>query len=365
MAKLKPPGFTQLSAQKAWALEHYKGMENLFMPSFSPDFKSLDEDGIRHDVRHSIRHGFFSTMLSGIGLRTTEEYKQLIKIVSEEAKGKLLTGVIISQRDLASDLEMMKYAEEMGCTHLFMSPAMSLLKAKTEEEVYQVYLQRIQATQLPIVLYASFNSVNRMGASVNVFDRLANLPNVVAIKLTQPMNLAATFYVCERLSDRLLIGPVNLDFLPMLAKHYRVQWSGQWNVEAVQSPEKPYAVEFMNLLNARRFDEAMAVYKQFEPALAAFFELQAPLITRGGHPWAHMKYFQWCGGGNGGLMRDTHAPVEQVPVLDSAARKLIRDTFIKVGITPVTAPEEEFLVGKSAYARGVRAADMKETPSYR
>lgn len=335
------------------------------MPSFSPDFKSLDEEGIRHDVRHSIRHGFFSTMLSGIGLRTTEEYKQLIKTVIEEAKGKLLTGVIISQRDLEHDLEMIKYAEEIGCTHFFISLTPGLIRAKTEEEIYQAYLQHARATRLPIVLYANFNNFNKMGVSVNVFDRLADLPNVVAIKLTQPMNLATTFHMCERLSDRLLVGPVNLDFIPMLAKHYRVQWSGQWNVEAVQSPEKPYAVEFMNLLNNRRFDEAMAIYSQFETALIAFYELQAPLITRGGHPWAHMKYFQWCGGGNGGLMRDTHAPVEQVPILDDAARRLIKDTFTKVGIIPVTAPEEEFVVGKAAYARGVRSADMKETPSYR
>jgi 4-hydroxy-tetrahydrodipicolinate synthase len=354
----------KLSVQKAWALEHYKGMENLFMPSFSPDFKTLDEDGIRHDVRNSIRHGFFSIMLNPVGIRTEEENKQFIKVACEQARGKILTGVMISQRNLEADLEMIKYAEKIGSTHLFMWPVRSLLSAKTEEEGYQVYLQRIQATQLPIVLYANFNSLRKIGESVNMFDRLADLPNVVAIKLTQPMNLATALHVCERLSDRLLIGPVNLDFVPMLAKHYRVQWSGQWNVEAVQSPEKPYAVELMNLLNAGHFDEAMAVYSQLEPALIAFYELQAPLLIKGGHPWAHMKYFQWCGGGNGGLIRDTHAPVEQVPVLDAAARKLIRDTFLKVDITPVTAPEEEFLVGKAAYARGVRAADMKETPSY-
>jgi len=354
----------KLSAQKAWALDHYKGIENLFMPSFSPDFKTLDEDGIRHDVRNSIRHGFFSMLLSGVGIRTDEENKRFIRIVCDEAKGKLLTCVMISQRNLGEDMAMIKYAEEIGGTHLFMYPAQSLRNAKTAEEIYQVYLQRIQATQLPIVLYANFNNFRNIGESVNVFDRLANLPNVVAIKLTQPMNLATAFQVCERLSDRLLVGPVNLDFVPILAKHYRVQWSGQWNVEAVQSPEKPYAVEFMNLLNARHFDDAMAVYARLEPALSAFYELQAPLLIKGGHPWTHMKYFQWCGGGNGGLIRDTHAPVEQVPVLDAAARKLIRDTFLKVNITPVSAPEEEFLVGKAAYARGVRAVDMKETPSY-
>jgi 4-hydroxy-tetrahydrodipicolinate synthase len=357
-------GRKKLSIQKEWALEHYKGMENLFMPSFSPDFKSLDEDGIRHDVRNSIRHGLFSMMLSGVGIRSTDENKRFMKVVSEEAKGKILTGVIVTQRDLEADLDIIKYAEENGGTHLFIFPASGLMNAKTEEDLYRVYLERIQATKLPVVLYANFNSFNKIGASVNVFERLADLPNVVAVKLTQPMNLTTAFYVCERLSDKLLIGPVNLDFVPMLAKHYNVQWSGQWNVEAVQSPEKPYAVEFMNLLNQRHFDKAMEVYARFEPALNAFFELQAPLLKKGGHPWTHMKYFQWCGGGNGGLLRDLHAPVEQVPVLDAAARKLIRDTFIKVGISPVAAMEEEFIVGKAAYARGARAAHMKEMPSY-
>jgi 4-hydroxy-tetrahydrodipicolinate synthase len=354
----------KLSVQKAWALEHYKGMENLLMPSFSPDFKTLDEDGICHDVRNSIRHGFFSMLLSGTGIRTDEENKRFIQVVVSEAKGKLLTGIMVSQRNLEADLEIIEYAEKIGVTHLFMYPARSLLNASTKEEIYRVYLQRIQATQLPVVLYANFNSFRKVGESVNVFDRLADLPNVVAIKLTQPMNLATAFHICERLSNRLLVGPVNLDFLPILSKQYHVQWSGQWNVEAVQSPEKPYAVEFMNLLNARRFDEAMAVYGRLEPALTAFYQLQAPLLVKGGHPWVHMKYFQWCDGGNGGLLRDTQAPVDQVPVLDAAGRKLIRDTFLKVDIIPVKAPEEEFLVGKAAYARGVRAADMKETPSY-
>jgi 4-hydroxy-tetrahydrodipicolinate synthase len=355
----------KLSVQKAWALTHYKGIENLFMPSFSPDFKTLDEDGIRHDVQNSIRHGFFSLLISPIGVRTDEENKRFIKIICEEANGKILTGVMITQQNLEADLEMIAYAEKTGGTHLFMYPAPSLRSATSEEEAYRIYLERIQATKLPVVLYGNFNTYRRSGASVRLFDGLADLPNVVAVKLTQPMNMAAAFHVCERLSDRLLVGPVNLDFVPVLAKHYPVQWSGQWNVESVQSPEKPYAVELMKLLTERRFDEAMKVFGLLEPALIAFYELQAPLITNGGHPWSHMKYFQWCGGGNGGLLRDLHEPVEKVPVLDESARKLIRDTFLKVGITPVEAPEEEFIVGKAAYAKGARAGDMKKMPAYR
>lgn len=353
------------SLQKSWARENYRGMENLFMPSFSTDFKTLDEEGIRHDVRNSIRHGFFSMLLSGIGIRTEQENKQFIKIACDEAQGKILIGVMVSQRNLDEDLDIIRYAEEAGGTHLFMYPAMSLRNAKSEVEAYQIYVERIQATQLPVVLYGNFNTYRRSGSSIRIFDRLADLPNVIAVKLTQPMNMAASFQVCERLADRLLIGPVNLDFVPILAKHYRVQWSGQWNVESVQSPEKPYAVELMHELHCGRFESAMEVYGKLEPALIAFYELQAPLIVNGGHPWSHMKYFQWCGGGNGGLIRDLHEPVEKVPVLDEAARKRIKETFLKVGITPINAPDGEFVVGKAAYARGARATDMAKTPAYK
>jgi len=208
----------KLSRQKAWAVEHYKGMENLFMPSFSPDFKTLDEQGIRHDVRNSIRHGFFSMLISGIGIRTAEENKRFIKTVCDEANGKILTGVMVSQKNLEEDLDMIDYVEKTGGTHLFMYPALSLRNAKSEEEAYRIYLDRIQATKLPIVLYGNFNTYRRSGASVRIFDRLADLPNVVAIKLTQPMNMAAAFHVCERLSDRILIGPVNLDTV-VLGQH--------------------------------------------------------------------------------------------------------------------------------------------------
>ena len=368
MASPRPSGDAAAKAKsgrlKEWARENYKGIENLLIPSFSPDFKTLDEEGIRIDVRNSIRHGFFSTTCIPV-VASVEEHKQFLKVVCDEAKGKILAGGIVGEKTLEGDMEMLAFAETVGCTHLLVAPQRSL-RAKTEEELYQGYLKRITATSLPVLLYApvsqSLRPFGPSGVPLRVYARLAELPNVVGVKISQPVNLATTFQICEALGDKLLVGPVNLDFVPLLAKKYSVQWSGQWNVEAVQSPEKPYAVELMKLLNSRRFDEAMKVYAQLEPALNAFFKLQAPLILKGTHPWSHMKYHQWLGGGNGGLIRDIHNP--NVPVLDAAARALIRETFGKVGITPVAASEEEFVVGKAAYARGVRRKDMPATAYY-
>ncbi len=352
------------SRQKEWAKAHCKGMENLLIPSYTPDFKNLDEEGVRNDIRNSIRHGFFSSTCIPVGV-STKEHKRFLEIACGEANGKMLCGDIIAEKTEEGDMAMLAHAEKVGCTHLLITPNRSL-RAKTEEELYQGYLKRIRATSLPVFLYAavskSYAKFGPAGVPLNVFDRLADLPNVVGIKLSQALNLATCFQICERLSDKLLPGPVNLDYVPLLAKQYKVQWSGQWNVESVQSPEKPYAVELMKQLNAGRYDDAMKVYAQLEPALEAFYKLQAPLIMKGVHPWSHMKYFQWCTGGNGGLVRNLHG--SPVPVLDAAARKLIRDTYQSVGIVTTEAQEEEFPVGKAAYARGARAKDMTETPYY-
>jgi large subunit ribosomal protein L20 len=38
--------------------------------------------------------------------------------------------------------------------------------------------------------------------------------------------------------------------------------------------------------------------------------------------------------------------------------------LLKAGITPVDSPEEEFLVGKAAYTKGIRAAQLSKTPLY-
>jgi 4-hydroxy-tetrahydrodipicolinate synthase len=74
-----------------------------------------------------------------------------------------------------------------------------------------------------------------------------------------------------------------------------------------------------------------------------------------------MKYYQWVMGGNGGLL-----PLqgrEKVPALDAASRQQIRETCRRVGIA-ADRPDEEFIVGRAAYARGVRASDLKSKPLY-
>jgi 4-hydroxy-tetrahydrodipicolinate synthase len=243
----------------------------------------------------------------------------------------------------------------------------SNLQPQSEDEVYAHFRKIVDSTSLAILLYGSdvpaLRRFHPSGIPIGVFDRLADVPNVIGMKLTQPMSAATAYELCDRLSSRLILGPVNLDLVPVLGKNYpNVQWSGEWIVEAVQSPEKPYAVEFMDLAGRRRMNEAMKVYWRMQPLVEAIYDLQAPLLLHGSHPWAHMKYLQWCTGGNGGLL--PLKPAEYLPTLDAGGRALIRNTYKKAGIAPVERPDEEFVVGKMNYARGIRPAVLASTPIY-
>jgi len=352
------------SERKEWAREHLKGMGNALMPSFAPDFKGLDEEGIRHDVRQSIKHGFTSCTVSAVGANA-QERTRMMELVREESQGKIETAVIVGGKADEAILSLAE-AAKAGCSHALVTYPASA-NPQTEDEVYAHFRKVIDSTSMGILLYGSpENSLRRFhpsGIPLSVYDRLADHPSVIGMKLTHPMSAGTAFEICETLSDRLVMGPVNLDLLPVLAKNYKnVQWSGQWIVEAVQSPEKPYAVELMDLASKRQMTQAMKVYWQMQPLIQAIYDLQAPLLLHGSHPWAHMKYQQWCVGGNGGLLPLKAGPY--LPVLDGAARQLIRENYKKAGIAPVDRPEEEFLVGKAAYSKGVRGAGLADRPLY-
>ncbi len=119
--------------KKQWAHEHLKGMENVVMPSFTPDFQSLDEEGIRHDVRQSIRHGFCSSTVSPTGANAAQR-ERLMEVVRDESKDKILTSVIVGG-SAESAIASLAAAEKSGCTHaMVMYPGN--LQPQSEDEVY-------------------------------------------------------------------------------------------------------------------------------------------------------------------------------------------------------------------------------------
>jgi hypothetical protein len=81
------------SEKKDWAHEHLKGLGSLILPSFTPDFKSLDEEGIRLDIQHAIKQGFSSCTVSANGANA-EQAKRMWELVREESAGKIQMGAL-------------------------------------------------------------------------------------------------------------------------------------------------------------------------------------------------------------------------------------------------------------------------------
>lgn len=350
---------------KQWAREHFKGFENILMPSFTPDFSALDEEGVRRDVRRSIEHGVFSVFAVPLAL-SPQETQQYLQVVCDEAGGRIAVGLPLIAPTREAGLGLLRAAEAAGCTHVLVHPWHDL-RVETEEELYRYYREFIDATDLGVALWATdgrqFTHLHPSNVVVGVYDRLADLPNVVALKLMTTLDLPVVYELCERMHRKLLIGGVHLGIMPMLVKHYGMQWSGAWTIEALQSPEHPYVVQYLDHLVAGREAQAMQAYWHIKPAYDALFALMAPMLPKGVHPFTHLKYYQWAVGGNGGLLREAQDPNEREFPLRPQDREAIKAALRRIGIEPRT-DDQTFVVGRSAYERGVTSGDLAMRPAY-
>lgn len=335
--------------RKAWARETLIGLENAIMPSFSADMKSLDEEGIRWDVRQAIAQNFFSTMCAVETGLTTEEAKRFISIVCDEARGKILVSFTLLNNSFAESLELLAHAEVAGCSHALLGyPA--TFRPCSPDEIYDKTAMLAESTNLGLVMYASdkFDFVRFHPSQVpfDTYDRIADLPNVVSLKVGFG-DPAMAFECFERFGHRVLVNvgtPWLLGLFPMLRAKYGAQWFGGGAWEMWQSPDKPYLVDYHRAVMEGRLDDARAIYWRIAPAT----QIMMGSIARGGdagmYNWPFGKYVSWSVGGNGGAMRE---PAQRLTPMMMQSRK----TALKaIGIQP---PEDDaqFWVGRARWAR--------------
>lgn len=349
---------------KAWAEKNLRGGESFIMPSFTPDFKDFDEEGVRRDVRHAITQGFCSILPLGSGL-SREDRRRFNEVVADEAAGKIYLVGTISGAGWSRVEQSVRNAERLGSSHALMY---FNANAKSQQEIYEQMLEILEQTKMGVVLYAkpetSIQHLDPTGLPLEAFDRVADHDKVVAVKFTQSIRPATAYAVAESVGDRLHLGVVDLELMLPLSLKYPMQWTGQWAIDSLQSPETPWVSQFLELLRTGKNKEAYELYWQYEPIATAFYQLQAPSLSIGGHPWVHIKYMKWLTGGNGGLLADYDASSDYVPHLNQADREKCRDAFAKVGIETTDLPDESFIVGNAAYERGVRASDLSALPQY-
>jgi 4-hydroxy-tetrahydrodipicolinate synthase len=331
------------SAQKQWAWTHYKGIENCIFPSFTADFKALDEAGIRHDVRQSIAHGFVSTVCAIETGLSFDEVQLMLAIVADEAKGKILVSVNLICDTLDQTVEMMRHAERVGCQSALLGYPFHF-RPDSADDIVRFSQKVCEAAGVNVLVYPShkfnFGRLDPMGFPLAVIDRLLQIDNVVAVK----MGLLEPGFIHEvyrRYNDHVVIEFPWERWWPLLRAQYKLQFAGAGAYELFQSPDKPLLVQMFNHLLADEMEDAMALYWRLTPVRMTFEQQFLPTQALGSYHWPQQKYYQFLTGGNGGYTRQPVMKLLQHE-LDDAKRAVQA-----IGIEP-TDDDALFYQGRAA-----------------
>lgn len=182
----------------------WMGIHSVLVSPFLPDgtidyarFAELAEANIANGADGLIvcgSTGEFYTM-------TVEERVGLFKATVDAAKGRV--PVIAGVSDLQNDVvfELVAAAGEAGCDGILALPP---IYAKPDlRETEHFYRRVAEASALPVMLY---NSPARIGVNLtpDLVDRLADLPNVVAIK-DSSADIQQVTELCAKVKDRLAV----------------------------------------------------------------------------------------------------------------------------------------------------------------
>jgi 4-hydroxy-tetrahydrodipicolinate synthase len=114
--------------------------------------------------------------------------------------------------------------------------------------------------------------------------------------------------------------------------------------ELFQTPEKPYLVDYFNLMLQGEMDKAMEIFWMLTPVRMTHTQQSMQYVMLGTYHWPMWKYYQWLVGGNGGYTRQ---PVMKLYQHDMEAAK---NALRAIGITPRES-DDEFYVGRVNFGK--------------
>lgn len=180
----------------------YVGAQVVMVTPFREDY-SLDEEGLRHNTNFLIENGVHVLQPCGstgeFWSLTPEEHKLVIKIVVEEAKGKVPVVPGTAHSGTKLTVELSKYAEEVGADGAMIVPP--YYERPTIEGINQHYRTVAEAINIGIVVYNN-PWTSKVTIGPELMSRLADIPNIVAVKeMTADMRLALNLIM--KTGDRL------------------------------------------------------------------------------------------------------------------------------------------------------------------
>jgi 4-hydroxy-tetrahydrodipicolinate synthase len=327
---------------KSWAERHLRGIENQTMPSFTPEMDDLDEAGIRWDVRHAVAQGFTSTLCTTEAGLTFPEAKRFVEVAADEAGGDIHVSTTLLFDTLEQNREMLHHADEVGLETVLLGYPLDW-RPDSPAEVIEVTRDMVESTTVGVLLYPTskfaFEGFHPSGFPLDLLDELADVPNVVGVKIGKP-DLMADVY--NRVGDRLVISNPYETMAPANVMGFDMQMMGAGPYDVYQTPEQPRLVEYFDLLLDGEYDEAMEVFWQLTPIRETFFQQMEPQFRLGNYHFPAHKYYQWLTGGHGGYTR------QPAMALADHDKRAIRQAMQATGLQ-LREDDDEFYAGRTNY----------------
>ena len=308
---------------KEYARARMKGIWAAALQPFREDL-SIDEAGLRANIRHWVEDlgidGLFIAGKQGEYFSmSVEERKRVFEIAVDETRG-AGAGTIMSCSDQNLDtvIDLARHAEAAGADYIVVhAPVLSFVTDR-DDLLFEYYRTVSAAVEIGIAMWSHPDSGYLM--SPELCARIAELPNIVAIKYSVPREMYAE--LTRLAGDRILVSTASeeewLDNILELG----------WQLYLCSSP--PYLLQtatdrrmrtYTDLAFAGEAGQARRVRDSLNPVRDALKRTRP-----GAKPHAHQKYWQDLLGQAGGAVRP--------PMLEltEAEKQATRQAFESCGL---------------------------------
>ena len=313
---------------KAYSRDHFRGVWAAAATPFKHDL-ALDEDGFRRNLKHWVdtlklggvfvggKQGeFFSMSLA--------ERKRTFEIAVDAAAGR--AGVITSCSDTNLDvvLDLARHSQNIGADYIVVHSPLLHFGHDVDDTVYEYYRYLSEQLDIGIALWNHPDSGYLMSPALCA--RIAELPNIVAIKYSVPRDMYTR--LTQIAGDKIIVSTASeeewLDNIVELG----------WRLYLCSTP--PFTMQTasdqrINEYTRLAFDGKVAEAKKVRDSLApvrAAFKASRPAGT----PQAHTKYWIEQLGQVGGPVR---RPLLNLSEMEkSVIQKAIADSGLRLDIAP-------------------------------
>ena len=287
------------SEAKAYARERMTGIWAAALMPFAEDL-SVDEAGFRRNLRHwvdelGIDGVFVAGKQSEFFSMSVAERKRSFEIIADDIGDRAGTIASCSDQNMDTVIELARHAEAVGCEYIVVHAPVLHFLHKQDDTLYQYYKTISEQVNIGIAMWSHPDSGYLM--SPELCARIAELPNIVAIKYSVPREMYAR--LTRLAGDKLIVSTASEE-----------EWFDNivelnWRLYLCSSP--PYLFqtkadrrmrEYTDLAFKGEVAKAKAIRDSLNPVREAF-RRSRPAEK----PPAHSKYWQELLGQTGGQVR--------------------------------------------------------------